>query len=308
MINPSLSGARSVTVAAPAKVNLLLRILDRRPDGYHDLWSLMQTVALEDEILVSLQPGSRDIRLSCDAADLATDRTNLVYRAAVAVLEGAGRTEGFDITLVKRIPRGAGLGGGSSDAAATILALNEALSLGWSADRMREVGQTLGSDVPFFFCAPSGVVTGRGEVVKPLRVEGRRWIVLVNPGFPVETGWAYRQLASTRTGVRPLSPGILSLEQETVVDWGRVAALAENDFEDEVFAAHPVLRRIKQDLSAQGAEIALLSGSGATVFGVFTDEQAAQRARATAAADPRFTVFAVPTCAGPLRVSCLDSD
>ncbi len=303
MIKSSWSDSSSVTVLAPAKINLILRVLDRRSDGYHNLWSLMQTVALEDEIRISPQTVSGDIRLRCNVAGLATDRSNLVYRAAAAVLDRAGSGQGLDIDLVKRIPMGAGLGGGSSDAAATIRALNQALCLGWSAETMSEVGQALGSDVPFFFYAPSGCVWGRGELVKPIRLQGSRWIVLVNPGFPVETRWAYQQLTSTRAEVRPLSPAIRDIEQESALDWSRATALAENDFEEAVFSAYPLLRRIKQDLLAQGAETALLSGSGATVYGVFTEEATARRAKAILKADRRFTVFAAPTCSGPLVVA-----
>ncbi|MDH5642040.1 MAG: hypothetical protein OEY28_12165, partial [Nitrospira sp.] len=150
-----------VTVRAPAKVNLILRILDRRADGFHNLWSLMQTVGLEDEITIRLDQGPPGIRLQCDDSSLDTGRTNLVCRAADAVLRRCGRTAGVDIVLAKRIPMGAGLGGGSSDAAATIVGLSRLLGLGWSSEDMAEVGQVLGSDVPFFFFAPSAVVRGR---------------------------------------------------------------------------------------------------------------------------------------------------
>ena len=121
------------------------------------------------------------------------------------MLQRSEQKIGLDIVLTKRIPMGAGLGGGSSDAAATIVGLNRLLNLGWSATDMAKVGQALGSDVPFFFFAPSATVTGRGEQVNPIRIAGRRWVVLVSPGFPIETKWAYQQLTSTRSGVQALS-------------------------------------------------------------------------------------------------------
>lgn len=299
VINPPLTPSE-LTVFAPAKINIILRILDRRPDGFHNLWSIMQTVALQDEVRIRLCPDRPGIRLSCDAVQLAADQSNLVYRAAAAVLAQARQSIGLDIALRKRIPMGAGLGGGSSDAAATIIGLNRLLRLGWTARDMSDVGETLGSDVPFFFFAPSAVVAGRGETVRPVLVEGVRWVLLVNPGFGVNTKWAYQELAAARSGVVPLSPVQCELDRQAGVSWPRLIAAAENDFEAPVFAAHGALREIKQRLQAQGAEAALLSGSGATVFGIFADEAGARRAQAAFSGEPQLAVFVVPTCSGPL--------
>jgi len=283
----------SVTVLAPAKINLVLRILERRPDGYHNLWSLMQIVKLEDELSISLSGTHSTITLRCDDPSLRTDPSNLVYRAAAAVLEHSGRVVGLDLVLAKRIPMGAGLGGGSSDAAATIIGLNQLLNLGWSMEKMVQVGQVLGSDVPFFFFAPTAIVEGRGEKATPVRIKGCRWIVLVNPGFPIETKWAYQQLAISRTGVRTLSDVHVALGNASELLWENVLQLAENDFETAVFKAYPVLHGIKQKLLAEGAEAALLSGSGATVFGVFPDEISARQAQASFRTDLHFKVYTV---------------
>jgi len=304
-VTKSSSGSTStpssaITVLAPAKINLVLRILDRRADGFHNLWSLMQTVRLEDEVTVRLNQNHTEITLQCDARSLSTDQTNLVYRAAAAVLQHSEWKVGLDIVLTKRIPMGAGLGGGSSDAAATIVGLNQLLHLGWSAMEMAQVGQALGSDVPFFFFAPSAAVAGRGEQVSSVQITGSRWVVLVNPGFPVETRWAYQRLSSTRAGVQPLSDFHASLGRERHLSWEQVLRVAENDFEAPVFQAHPVLLDIRQQLSAQGAEAALLSGSGATVFGVFKDEAGAQQAQARFQTESHLKVFAVPAGTGPL--------
>ncbi len=283
----------SITVFAPAKINLILRILDRRPDGYHNLWSLMQTVQLEDALELSLSDHHSTITLRCDEPSLKTDASNLVYRAAAAVLEGAGRTVGLDIVLAKRIPMGAGLGGGSSDAAATIMGLNRLLNLGWSTEKMAHLGQTLGSDVPFFFSAPSAIVEGRGEKVVPVQITGSRWVMLVNPGFPIETKWAYQQLSVSRTGVQPLSDVHAGLGKTCELSWEEVFQAAENDFEATVFKAHPDLYKIKQRLLADGAETALLSGSGATVFGVFRDETTARQAEIGFRTEPHLKVYTV---------------
>src|SRR6476646_8941924 len=176
VINPQPSPSE-ITVFAPAKINLILRILDRRPDGFHNLWSVMQTVALDDEVQIRLRTDRQDIRLRCDAAQLAADQSNLVYGAATEMLARAQQSIGLDIELRKCIPMGAGLGGGSSDAAATIIGLRQLLRLEWSPKQMADVGQSLGSDVPFFLFAPSACVVDRGETVRPVVIEGARWVV-----------------------------------------------------------------------------------------------------------------------------------
>jgi 4-diphosphocytidyl-2-C-methyl-D-erythritol kinase len=291
-----------VTVHAPAKVNLILRILDRRPDGYHNLWSIMHTVALEDAVTMRAS-SQRGIRLACNVGGLSVDHTNLVWRAASAVLDRAQLSVGVDIELYKRVPMGAGLGGGSSDAAATILGLNQSLQLGWSREKMAEVGQALGSDVAFFLFAPSAIVSGRGESVRPVTIEGGRWIVLVKPTFEIETKWAYQELAATRAAVRQLSADHGELDRRDRLTWGQVAASVENDFEIPVFTKHPQLGEIKRFLLKRGAQFALLSGSGATVFGLFEEESTARRAGAELAQDAELNLFVVPTCSGPLSMS-----
>ena len=299
MINPQ-SSQSEITVFAPAKINVVLRILDRRPDGFHNLWSIMQTVALEDEVSIKICANRQDIQLRCDVAQLAAVQSNLVYRAAAEVLARARQPIGLDIELRKRIPMGAGLGGGSSDAAATIIGLNRLLRLEWSPTQMADAGQSLGSDVPFFLFAPSAFVAGRGETVRPVVIEGGRWVVLVNPGFGVNTKWAYQELAATRPAVTPLSPVQQSLDRQSQVSWAQLIAAAENDFEAPVFSAHGKLREIKRNLRNYGAEIALLSGSGATVFGVFASEARARQAQAQFANEISMTAFVASTCSGPL--------
>ena len=293
----------SITVRAPAKINLILRILDRRPDGYHNLWSIMHTVALEDEVIMRMTSSSGGITLTCDQKGLSVDDTNLVWKAASAVLGQAGRPVGLDIELRKRIPMGGGLGGGSSDAAATILGLNKLLKLGWSTTKMGEVGQVLGSDVAFFLYAPSAIVSGRGERVQAVTIEGERWVVLAKPSFGIETRWAYQELAGTRPGVRTLSADHLRIDRSGQVTWNEVADRAENDFEMPVFAKHPSLDRIKRTLLVMGARCALLSGSGATIFGLFEDEPSARRAGDRLTEDKELKIFVVPTCSGSLETA-----
>lgn len=297
----------TLTVRAPAKINLILRILDRRSDGYHNLWSVMHTVALGDDLRIRVTPTLPGIRLTCNTKALSSDKSNLVSKAASAVLDHAQLSVGLDLDLRKRIPMGAGLGGGSSDAAATIVGLNQLLNLGWSTAKMAEVGQALGSDVAFFLFAPSAIVSGRGDIVRPVTIEGARWIVLVKPAFGVETRWAYQELAATRTAVRPLSKEHAAMDRRNQLTWSELAAAAENDFEAPVFAKHPLLDHIRRTLLDLGARIALLSGSGATVFGLFDEESAACHAGAHLEASEGLQVFVVPTCLGPIRVSSSSS-
>lgn len=300
-----MRGDKEVRVNAPAKVNLILKVLDRRPDDYHNLWSLMQTVALEDELRLRLRPDRTGVTLQCDDATLPVDGRNLVARAAAVVLKQAGRpaSVGVEIEIAKRIPVSAGLGGGSSDAAATIVGLNRLLGLGWSAGEMAKVSEPLGSDVPFFFYAPTAVVSGRGENVTAVSLTGRRWVVLVNPGFPIETRWAYERLSASRTTVRPLAERLRKLAAQPSLSWDDVIPLMENDFEAPLAPTHAALGAIKADLVAQGAAAALLSGSGATVFGVFKDEDSANAARRALDRVPGRRVYAVRAGAGPIACS-----
>ncbi|GKS57181.1 4-diphosphocytidyl-2-C-methyl-D-erythritol kinase [Nitrospira sp.] len=292
-------------VSSPAKVNLVLRILDRRPDGYHNLWSLMQTVGLADDLFISLDPSSTDIHLSCAHPEVPLGPTNLIHRAARAVLDRAGIEIGLHIELEKRIPMGAGLGGGSSNAAATVLGLNRLLGLKWTAATMTEVTASLGSDIPFFFSAPTAIISGRGERVTPLRMTGSRTLLLVNPGFGVETAWAYRTLAAGRSQSPRLAESLQRLTDSTTVDWGTLSPLMENDFEPVVFAAHPTLAAIKAALLAAGAESAFLSGTGATVFGVFQSKESAALALERLEIRPEWKAWVVPTAASPLAVQAV---
>ena len=270
---------KEVCVRAPAKVNLILRILDRLPTGYHQIWSIMQTVDLADRLTIRVVPSTTVITLQCQHSTVPKDRTNLVYQAAELVLNQAGSSVGLEIDLEKHIPMAAGMGGGSSDAAATIFGLVRLLDLDWSLSDMAQIGAQLGSDVPFFFSAPSALVRGWGQEVLPLSMAGERWIVLVNPGFPIETKWAYDQLASTRKQVLPIGEHLKKIEVDQSISWDRLTALLENDFEPAIFPVFPELKNIKAEFLAAGAEAALLSGSGATMFGVFSDESVALQAK-----------------------------
>ena len=290
----SAASENEIIVQAPAKVNLCIRVLDRLPNGYHGLWSLMHSVDLFDQIRIGLNPTHNQVQLTCHNALLPVDRENLVYRAAEAVLRRAKLVVGLDIELRKAIPLAEGLGGGSSDAAATIYGLGHLLKLEWELSEMSEVGAALGSDIPFFFQAPCALVGGWGQEVTSCTIDGKRWVVLVNPGFPVQTKWAYEQLSSNRAGVPPLSPWAETVERQLHVSWDDVIKAMENDFESPLFPLYPILGFIKDKLCALGAQAALLSGSGATVFGLFLTCEAAKAAAAKLRRDTQWSVFDVP--------------
>lgn len=283
-----------VVVRAPAKINLIIRVLDRLDSGYHQLWSLMHTVELFDVLRIRVNPHHREILLQCGDPSLPVDRGNLVFRAAEAVMSRAHMQVGLDIELTKCIPMAAGLGGGSSDAAATIWGVHHLLRLGWDVDELSQCGAALGSDIPFFFTAPCAMVRGWGQDVTPCRLEGERWVVLVNPGFPIQTKWAYDRLASHRTAVAPLSPFIQAVEAKGTASWDDLLPVVENDFEPALFPQYPILGFIKDKLRAFGAQAVLLSGSGATVFGVFANKDIARTAAATLQHETQWRIFDVP--------------
>lgn len=270
-----MTAPRRARVAAPAKVNLLLRVLDRRSDGFHDLETLFQAVDLCDQVEVTT--GGAGVRLLVEGPDLGPVRENLAYRAAVGFLERAGLAEeGVTIQLRKRIPAGAGLGGGSSDAAAVLRCLDALWPGRAAASELSALALDLGSDVPFFL-GPAGLALGRGrgERLTPLPPLPTGHLVLVLPPVHVATGGAYAALAGRRAGEAtplrvPLPEGPWALED--------VAAMAENDFEEVVVAAHAQVSASLQALREAGARPFLLSGSGAACFGMFTGAEEARDA------------------------------
>ena len=280
-----------IHVRAPAKINLILRILDRLPTGLHRIWSIMHTVDLVDRLTIRKIGATSTIQFTCQDSAVPKGYDNLVYRAAEMVLAQAGRKTGLEIDLKKQIPMAAGLGGGSSDAAATIFGVVQLLELGWSIEDMAKLGSQLGSDVAFFFSAPCALVSDWGQVVSPLAMSGSRRIVLVNPGFPIETKWAYQRVSSTRGTVSPISPPLEAIQQHLTVSWDEIVGFMENDFEKALFPVFPKLEKLKMDLLSFGAEVALLSGSGATMIGIFRDENTALQAKTALTSDPENRVF-----------------
>jgi 4-diphosphocytidyl-2-C-methyl-D-erythritol kinase len=273
---------RSISIASPAKVNLYLEILGRRPDGFHAIESVMQLVDLCDRVHLERAPAG--IRLSVSGGEAPADPSNLAYRAAALLARRAGLRDGVRIHLDKRIPAGGGLGGGSGNAAAVLAGLTRLYELGETPERLARLGAELGSDVPFFLSPGLALVTGRGEQVRPLVPWPPGWMVLANPGVAVSTAWAYAEASSKLTG-RERRSTIQALAAAGRLPWPPVWAF--NRFEEAVLPHHPEIGRLLRLLESGGARPARLSGSGASVFGVVAEAAAAeglaQRLRATGA-------------------------
>jgi len=266
-----------LTCKAPAKINLYLSIKGRREDGYHELETQMVKLELADVLHLELCSGG--ISLHCSDSALPTDEGNLVYRAVGSFLVKTGIRKGIRIVLEKNVPVAAGLGGGSSDAAAALRGINQLCGNPLSGQQLVDLARPLGADVPFFVneCV-SAWATGIGDVISPNRVSTSEWIVLVNPGFSVSTKWVYENFTLTTGG----NPYILGRE---FVHGGKscrepVNVPLYNDLEAVTIRKYPELGRIKEELLADGASGALMSGSGPTVFGLFADEQDARESAA----------------------------
>ncbi len=268
-----------------AKVNLGLRILDRRPDGFHELRTVYQTISLADRIELTWTPGrAGKISLSCNRRDLETS-DNLVVRAADALLDQTGSRGNLRISLHKDVPEGAGLGGGSSDAAAALTGLSRLLKKPPAPETLTEIAAGLGSDVPFFLQGGRAIGVGRGEEVYPLPEPPKQWLLLLTPYLHSSTPEAYRDLAKARQGsLTPLDKRrIINVFSSGIgVPRGRAAqspagALA-NDFEEIIFHRFPKLAVLKSRLIKVGARDSALSGSGSALFGLFATRQAAEDA------------------------------
>ncbi len=261
-----------LTVHAPAKINLALKILRRRADGYHDIKSILQKVSLYDTLSLKLSP-LQGITVTADDPSIPTDSRNLAYRAADLLLKQQKITPGISIHIKKRIPAGAGLGGGSSNAAATLTGLNKLLRCNLTETELLRLGVEIGADVPFFiYDKPSALAEGIGEQLSPVTIQVPLWLVIVFPGFSISTKWAYenyRVLTNEGKNIRiPCSFKQLN----------SVLHILSNDLETVVTKQYPEIQEIKHTLIQAGACGSLMSGSGSSVFGIFPDEQQAQEA------------------------------
>ena len=256
-----------------AKLNLALQVVGRRPDGYHELRTLFQTIELHDELTVEI--AGRDVALTVAGADLPADARNLAWRAAAGFLRRWAPAAGVRLSLRKRIPLGGGLGGGSSNAATVLTALQELLGAPAPAEGLRSLAGDLGADVPYFLVGGTALGEGRGDEVRPLAElpESEGWLAL--PAVAVPTAEIFAALGEPAP--QPLDPAVAALLAGRLpARWTAVAA--GNDLQEVVFERFPAVRQVYTALVGAGAELVRLSGSGASLFAAFPDPEAAREA------------------------------
>jgi 4-diphosphocytidyl-2-C-methyl-D-erythritol kinase len=264
-----------LTLLSPAKINLALRILRKRSDGYHEIQTIVQQVSLYDEITLQIFHGN-SIAITADDSKIPADSSNLAYRAAQLVLDHTKRSTGVSIHIKKRIPAGAGLGGGSSNAAATLKGMNTLLACNLSNKDLQKLGITLGADVPFFLCGyTAACAEGIGEILQHFSVKMPLWFVIIFPGFSVSTAWAYGHY-----NILTNQPKYNKF-QNSIKDLQCVKSLLTNDLEQVVVPQYPEIKKLKESLITAGACGSLMSGSGSSVFGVFQNEEQARQALAS---------------------------
>jgi 4-diphosphocytidyl-2-C-methyl-D-erythritol kinase len=259
----------TIHLESPAKVNLRLEILKKREDGYHELRTILQKINLHDLLHFSLKK-ERGISIKTNHPNLPVGKRNLVYQAVQSILKKSDYKGGVLIEIEKRIPLGAGLGGGSSNAATTLKAMNQLLKINLPKKELMAMGLEIGADVPFFFLEGAAIASGIGERLKKIELPGL-WFVLIYPNFEVSTRWAYQNFILTKRRFHFNLHGLLRTPKE-------ISNLLWNDLEEVVSRECPQIGVMKKMLYSAGALGALMTGSGPTVFGVFSEEGGASEA------------------------------
>lgn len=288
-----MPGLSEVTVKCYAKINLTLDILDKRPDGYHNLRSVMQSISLADILLIRRTDGN-EIEVTSDSADIPSGRDNTVYKAAELFRSAVGVKDGIFIAIEKHIPHQAGMGGGSSDTAGALLGLNLIFGSPLSKDDLIMIAAKIGSDVPYFIIGGTAMVSGKGEIVERLPDVPRLDLAVVKPEIGVPTAWAYQRLAEmdrlkSSEATEVIVEAIYNRDRKSVIE------SLSNDFDDIVAAEFPVIAEIRERLTTLGAEKSMLSGSGAAVFGIFEEKEDAKEACKAMEADYPFTAAVTTT-------------
>ena len=263
-----------LTINAQAKINLTLDILGKRPDGYHDVSMVMQSIGLADTLRFCKTSAGSGIKLVSDLPGLPGDERNLAYKAAKLVMESCGIEDGVAIELTKRIPIAAGLAGGSADAAAVIRALNELFSLQLSVADLCALGEKIGSDVPFCICGGTMLAEGRGELLTRLPDMPECHVVLAKPPADVSTAWVYQNYRAENAGSHPQTAAIV--ECLKAGDLGGISKLLCNVLESVTIRRYAEIAAYKKRMCEGGAMASLMSGSGSTVFCLAPDEKTAE--------------------------------
>jgi 4-diphosphocytidyl-2-C-methyl-D-erythritol kinase len=261
--------ADTLYLESPAKVNLRLEILKKRKDGYHELKTILQKISLHDQLRFSLKK-EKGIFINSTNPGLPIGKGNLIYQAVQSIIEKSDYRGGVDIQIEKKIPLGAGLGGGSSNAAATLMALNQLLRMGLSRKELKGIGLGIGTDVPFFLFKGTAIGSGIGERLKKIELPNL-WYILIYPNFEVSTKWAYQNYILTKRRFHiNLNKLLKNPEGISRILW--------NDLEEVVSKRYPEIGIMKNMLCSVGALGALMTGSGPTVFGIFSEERGASEA------------------------------
>ncbi len=274
-----------------AKINWFLRILGKREDNFHEICTAFQTISLSDNLTFS---ENDELVLTCDDPEIPTDNGNLILEAAELLQKRFQIEKGAKIHLEKRIPSPGGLGGGSADCAITLLGLAKLWQLKISLPELCEIGKTLGSDVPYFFFGGTALGTGRGTDIRELEEIDERFMLLITPKINISTPIAYAKLNAGHLTNNP-SKSILKLCCEEAERLNSLQSVPVNDFEAVVVEIEPELKRIKDKLIACGAKSALMSGSGATIFGIFENEETRQATLKALEIESSWRKFAVAT-------------
>ena len=264
-----MENADRISIKSPAKVNLCLKILGERSDGYHDIFSVMQAVNLFDEIVIE-----KSKKFSTSVSGIKISGKNIVDVAYEKLCEFLGWEPEVSVRILKKIPVGAGLGGGSSNAAFFLMGMNKLFNLRLSAEQLMKIGASVGSDVPFFFSGGSAIVRGRGEIVESIELPTNYYIVLIAPDFSINTKWAYSQFRNSLTSAEKIKYfSKLSSQNffEKISDF-------ENDFEKIIFEKFFDISKAILLMRDLGAALALVSGSGSSFFGIFKNRDDAQAA------------------------------
>ena len=287
------STASQLSLNAYAKINLALEVGGKRPDGFHEVAMIMQSVSLHDTVTLSLR--TTGITLECDIPGLSCDDSNLAYRAAALLQRECGVAAGVHIKLAKKIPLAAGLAGGSSNAAAVIKGLNNLWKLKLSSCEMEALAARLGSDVPFCLWGGTALATGRGEILKPLADFAGYGVLLANPPLQVSTAWVY---ANYQRKAGPHLSDIKSMRQAIERnDFPQVAEQLFNDLESVTVVAHPTIAQIKKTMTDAGADGVLMSGSGPTVFALTKDLASARILAERVSLDSGVSIYIAETIA-----------
>ena len=274
---------QQLELKAFAKVNLGLDVLRRREDGYHEVSMVMQSIRLFDRLILSINPYG-DIRLTSNLSHLPLNENNLVYQAIDIMRKEYGIKDGISVRIEKHIPIAAGLAGGSSDAAAALIGMNQMFSLGIREQRLMELGVTLGADIPFCIMRGTALSEGIGEILTPLPPIPNCWILLIKPTFSMSTKYVYQNLQLNNNTVHPDIDKMI--EAIKIGSLPKIAARMGNVLESAVGNRTHSIAALKAAIEEQGAEASLMSGSGSTIFGLFQDKDLADRALSVLSQDP----------------------